>query len=82
MQSYGYHPTLLVDIPPLKHPIPEQARPFPTFRRLPVAFPVSFPLRWEGSWNLILVKNLILVNPYCSYNLCIFLFLRRWIFWR
>ncbi len=45
MQSYGYHPTLLVDIPPLKHPIPEQARPFPTFRRLPVAF----PLRREGS---------------------------------
>ena len=22
------------------------------------------------------------LNPYCSYNLCIFLFLRRWIFWR
>ena len=46
MQSYGYLPTLLVDTPPLKHPIPEQARPFPTFRRLPVAF----PLRWEGSF--------------------------------
>ncbi|MBR3454496.1 MAG: hypothetical protein IKH26_04150 [Bacteroidaceae bacterium] len=34
------HPT-----PPCRHPIPEQARPFLTYRRLPVAF----PLRWEVS---------------------------------